>query len=63
MRREKEKKAFEAAKALLMSPNLLVHYDFNRELVLTCDASEYGQYYHTKWKTAPNVLSDTHPGL
>ena len=40
--REREKKAFEAAKALLMSPNLLVHYDVNRELVLTCDASEYG---------------------
>ena len=40
--REKEQEAFEAAKALQMSPNLLVHYDVNKGLVLTCDASEYG---------------------
>ena len=40
--REKEQEAFEAAEALLMSRNLLVHYDIYKGLVLTCDASEYG---------------------
>ena len=35
-------KAFERAKELLRSPQLLVHYDPNKDLVLTCDASPYG---------------------
>lgn len=39
---EVERKSFEAAKNLLKSPNLLIHYDGSRDLVLTCDASEYG---------------------
>ena len=34
-----QQKAFEEAKELLKSPKLLVHYDINKELVLTCDAS------------------------
>ena len=37
-----EKEAFEAAKALLKSPKLLVHYDVDKEIILTCDASQYG---------------------
>ena len=34
--------AFDAAKTLLSSANLLVHYNPNRELILSCDASPYG---------------------
>lgn len=37
-----EEKAFESAKSMLKSPQLLVHYDINKELVLTCDASNWG---------------------
>lgn len=37
-----QQKAFEEAKELLKSPKLLVHYDINKELILTCDASPYG---------------------
>ena len=33
--------AFKEAKDRLKSPQLLVHYDHNKELVLTCDASLY----------------------
>ena len=35
-------KAFKEAKKLLISQNLLTHFDTTRELVLTCDASPYG---------------------
>ena len=35
-------KAFEKAKELLKSLQLLVHYDANKELIFTCDASPYG---------------------
>ena len=35
-------KAFEKAKELLKSPQLLVYYDANKELILTYDASPYG---------------------
>ena len=38
----KEEKAFESAKSLLKSPKLLVHYNIKKELILTCDASQYG---------------------
>ncbi len=37
-----QEKAFGAAKELLQSPQLLVHYDCVKDLVLTCDASPYG---------------------
>ncbi len=36
-----QEKAFGAAKELLQSPQLLVHYDCVKDLVLTCDASPY----------------------
>ncbi|KAJ8878174.1 hypothetical protein PR048_022641 [Dryococelus australis] len=34
--------AFAATKALLVSNPFLTHYDPNKQLVLTCDASQYG---------------------
>lgn len=34
--------AFERSKNLLMTNNLLVHYDPNKEIVLHCDAIPYG---------------------
>lgn len=42
-------KAFLAAKQLLISSNVLVHYDPELELLLTCDAIAYG---------VPMVLKD-----
>ena len=38
----KEQEAFDAAKEMLCSGDLLVHYDLDRELVLSCDASPVG---------------------
>ena len=38
----KEETAFKASKELLMSSNLLVHFDPSLELILACDASPYG---------------------
>ncbi len=35
-------KAFEASKKLLTASQLLVHFDLNKKLVLSCDASAYG---------------------
>ena len=35
-------KAFNQAKGMLNSSDLLVHYDPRRKLVLSCDASPYG---------------------
>jgi len=40
--REAEKKAFAASKELLLSSDLLVHFDPKLEIVLVCDASSYG---------------------
>ena len=34
--------SFQAAKNLLTSSNLLVHFDPAKELILSCDASAYG---------------------
>ena len=38
----REQKAFEASKQLLLSSQLLAHYDPQHALVLACDASPYG---------------------
>ena len=38
----KEEKAFHRAKEMLTSPRFLVHYDESKELILECDASDYG---------------------
>jgi len=38
----KQKSAFEAIKKQLTSDSLLVHYDLNAELILSCDGSPYG---------------------
>ena len=35
-------KAFEKVKEMLCSKNLLIHYDPNKPIVLSCDASPYG---------------------
>ena len=37
-----EERAFQALKQLLVSYQLLVHYDPSLELILSCDASAYG---------------------
>ena len=34
--------AFEKIQKFLIAPNLLVHYDKNKPLMLSCDASSYG---------------------
>ena len=39
---EQQQVAFEAAKQLLCSATLLVHYDPEKPLILHCDASPYG---------------------
>ena len=40
--REKQQKAFEGAKELLQSAQLLVHFDPAKEIILASDASNYG---------------------
>jgi len=39
---EQQQQAFKIVKAQLASNNLLVHYDPELQLVLSCDASPYG---------------------
>ena len=39
---EAEQAAFEAAKHMLASTKLLVHYDLEKEVIVCCDASPYG---------------------
>ena len=40
--KEEEEDSFREAKELLISTKLLVHFDPDKELILTCDASPYG---------------------
>ena len=40
--KEEQRTAFQRAKEALLSTNLLVHFDPDRELVLACDASPQG---------------------
>lgn len=40
--RKAEQQAFEAPKEMLISSDVLVHYDPEKELILACDASPYG---------------------
>ena len=39
---DEEQQAFDKVKKLLQSPNLLVHFDGDKPIVLACDASPYG---------------------
>ncbi|GFR75036.1 polyprotein [Elysia marginata] len=40
--RKEQAEAFKHSKNLLTSNMLLVHYDLNKPIILTCDASPYG---------------------
>ena len=40
--RGEQQQAFDEVKKLLQSPNLLVHFDGDKPIVLACDASPYG---------------------
>ena len=40
--RRKQQAAFEASKKLLISAEVLVHFDVKKDLILSCDASPYG---------------------
>ncbi|KAJ8027406.1 hypothetical protein HOLleu_32542 [Holothuria leucospilota] len=58
-----EQRAFQQSKQMLLSSNVLVHYDPTKPLIMSCDASPYmglGLSYLIRWRTAKNVQSHLH---
>ena len=54
--REEHDKAFSAVKKLLSSDTLLVHYDPDKALFLSCDSSAYGLGAVLEQETEPGIL-------